>query len=92
MCAIEEAGCQSCVLLKRQVVRPMFFEEAGCQARRSGLLGPLCLKKWVVKPVFVKEVGFFVEEAGCQAREHSLQVRELLGIDFPRCQVATTGL
>jgi hypothetical protein len=36
-------------------------------------------KRWVFMPMCAKEVG-------CQARKHFLQVRELLGIVFPRCQ------
>jgi hypothetical protein len=63
------------------------IEEVGCQAcvlLKKRVFSPMFLKKRVVRPVFVEEVG-------CQAREHSLQVRELLGIAFPRCQLQLQG-
>jgi hypothetical protein len=46
-----------------------WIEEVGCQARRIEETGCQACGK---------------EEVGCQAHENSLNVREILGIDFPR--------
>jgi hypothetical protein len=42
------------------------------------------LKRQVVRPVDIEEVG-------CQAHEHSLQVRELLGIDSQGAKLQLQG-
>jgi hypothetical protein len=74
-----EASCNECFLqveLKRWVCQgPWVVEEAGCQA--------LCEPSLQVREVLSKR--------GCQARKHSLQVRELLGIVFPKCQLQLQG-
>jgi len=58
--------------------------------RRSGLSGLFDVEEVVfqARVLLKKRV---VEESGCQDCEHSLYVRELLGIVFPRCTLPRVG-